>query len=198
MAHGAGYTTLGELLDENGETQQDEAILERVKILAQESLPRGWTQWEVVNASKEEIFGDKPDPNVLNKLTFALPTVGLVRAFDTEADHLSEMGYREIRYKLLDWAFTRALILGPPSIANRIRGSAARTELFKQSVDELRPLLHTQYEANKILSGSLSESEKSNRKRRSCVHLCSITSNHKSEDGPQPWPQHQKIVGSSA
>ncbi|KAF9420537.1 hypothetical protein HW555_003287 [Spodoptera exigua] len=140
MAQGRGFTTLGELLDENAETQQDEAILERIKILAQESLPK----------------------------VFALPTVGLVRAFDPEADHLSEKGYREIRFKLLDWAFTRALILGPPSIANRIRGSAARTELFKQSVDGLRPLLHTRYEANKILSGSLSESEKSNRKRRSC------------------------------
>ncbi|KAH9630001.1 hypothetical protein HF086_001471 [Spodoptera exigua] len=168
MAQGRGYTTLGELLVENAETQQDGAILERIKILAQESLPKGWTQWEVINASKEEIFGEKPEPNVLNKLVFALPTVGLVRAFDPEADHLSEKGYRDIRFKLLDWAFTRALILGPPSIANRIRGSAARTELFKQSVDGLRPLLHTRYEANKILSGSLSESEKSNRKRRSC------------------------------
>ncbi|KAJ8735810.1 hypothetical protein PYW07_007430 [Mythimna separata] len=167
MAQGAGYTTLGELLDESGETQQDEVILERVKVLAQESLPKGWTQWEVVNASKEEIFGDKPEPTVLNKLMFALPTVGLVRAFDLEADHLSEKGYREIRCKLLDWAFTRALILGPPSIANRIRGSAARTELFKQSVEDLRPLLHTRNEANKILSGSLSESEISTRKRRS-------------------------------
>lgn len=56
MAQGAGYTTLGELLDESGETEQDEAILERVKHLAQESLPKGWTGWEVVNASKEEIF----------------------------------------------------------------------------------------------------------------------------------------------
>lgn len=168
MAQGAGYTTLGELLDESGETQQDEVILERVKLLAQEFLPKGWTQWEVINASKEEVFGDKPEPSVLNKLMFALPTVGLVRAFDPEADHLSEKGYREMRCKLLEWAFTRALILGPPSIANRIRGSAARTELFKQSVEVLRPLLHTRCEADKILSGNLSESEKSNRKRRSC------------------------------
>ncbi|KAH9635721.1 hypothetical protein HF086_001759 [Spodoptera exigua] len=161
-------SSVGHSIHRNAETQQDEAILERIKILAQESLPKGWTQWEVINASKEEIFGEKPEPNVLNKLVFALPTVGLVRAFDPEADHLSEKGYRDIRFKLLDWAFTRALILGPPSIANRIRGSAARTELFKQSVDGLRPLLHTRYEANKILSGSLSESEKSNCKRRSC------------------------------
>lgn len=179
MAQEAGYTTLGELLDESGETEQDEAILERVKHLAQESLPTGWTQWEVVNASKEQIFGEKPEPNVLNKIMFALPTVGLVRAFDPEADHLSEKGYREIRCKLLDWAFTRSLILGPPSIANRIRGSAARTELFKQSVDELRPLLHTRYEANKILSGSLPESEKSNRKRRSCSSVYDPTQSQK-------------------
>ncbi|KAH9630937.1 hypothetical protein HF086_016820 [Spodoptera exigua] len=120
MAQGRGYTTLVELLDENGETQQYEAILERVKIFAHWDLRVG-TRWEVINASKEEIFEEKPEPNVLNKPVFALPTVGLVRAFDPEAEHLSEKEYREIRFKLLDWVFNRALILGPPLKANRIR-----------------------------------------------------------------------------
>lgn len=158
---------LGELLDEHAETEEDDEILERVKVLAQEHLPDGWTQWEVTTATKAEVFGEKIDPNILNKLLFALPTVGLARAFIPEADHLSEKRYREIRHKLLDWAFTRALIIGPPAISNRIRGSAARTEYVKQSVAILQPLFHTRSETDRILSGCLSESEETNRKRRS-------------------------------
>ncbi|XP_026726774.1 uncharacterized protein LOC113493150 [Trichoplusia ni] len=167
MTQRGSLVTLGKLLDEHAATDQDEEILERVKVLAQEHLPDGWSSWEVTTATKEDLFGEKIDPNILNKLVFALPTVGLVRAFLPEADHLSEKGYRDIRCKLLDWAFTRALILGPPAVANRIRGSAARTELFKQSVETLRPLLHTRPEADRILSGSRSESEETSRKRRS-------------------------------
>lgn len=158
--------TLGELLDEHAATDQDNEILDRVKVLAQEHLPDGWSRWEVTTATKEEVFGEKIEPNILNKLVFALPTVGLVRAFVPEADHLSEKGFREIRCKLLDWAFTRALIIGPPAVANRIRGSAARTESFKQSVAVLQPLLYTRAETDKILSGSRSETEETCRKRR--------------------------------
>lgn len=115
--------------------------------------------------TKEELFGDKVEPHVMNKLMFALPTVGLARTFDLEADHLSEKGYRDIKLKLIDWAYARALIHGPPAIANKVRGSAIRTELFKRSVDSLRPLLHTRVEANLILSGERSESEETSRKR---------------------------------
>ncbi|KAH9628852.1 hypothetical protein HF086_005815 [Spodoptera exigua] len=45
----------------------NEAILEGVKIFAHWDLRVG-TQWEVINASKEEIFEEKPEPNVLDKL----------------------------------------------------------------------------------------------------------------------------------
>lgn len=97
---------------------------------------------------------------VLNKVVFALPTVGIARAFHPDAHHLSEKGYREIRLKLLDWAFTRALILSPPAISNRVRDSAVRSELFKQSVEALRPLLHTGSEADKIPGFSGSQSNR--------------------------------------
>nr|XP_049697356.1 uncharacterized protein LOC126054753 [Helicoverpa armigera] len=167
MTQLGGVVTLGELLDEHAEAEEENVILERVKVLAQEHLPDGWTNWEVTTATKEEVFGEKVDPNILNKLVVALPTVGLVRAFIPEADHLSEKRYREIRHKILDWAFTRALIIGPPAISNRIRGSAARTEYVKQSVAALMPLLHTRAETDKILSGCLSETEETSRKRRS-------------------------------
>ncbi|CAG9792962.1 unnamed protein product [Diatraea saccharalis] len=167
MTSQRGITTLGELLGEQTESDKDEEVLERVKILAQEHLPEGWTNWEVSTVTKEEVFGEKIEPSVMNKLVFALPTVGLTRAFLPDANHLSEKGYRVIRLKLLDWAFTRALILGPPAVANRIRGSALRTELFKQAVEPLRPLLHTRSEADAILSGRRLGSEETNRKRRS-------------------------------
>ncbi|KAJ2943181.1 hypothetical protein O0L34_g18893 [Tuta absoluta] len=136
--------TLGELLEERGETEEDEQILSRLKILAQESLPDGWIEWEVTRASKDEVFGEKLETTVLNKLTFALPTMGLARAFDPDTERLSEKTYRDIRVKLLDWSFNRALILGPPAIANRVRGSAARTEFFKEAVPSLKLLLLTQ------------------------------------------------------
>lgn len=164
MTQNRDTTTLGNLLDERESSEQDEEILERLKELAQEHLPEGWTSWEVTKLSKEEIFGARIEPSVFNKVVFALPTVGIARAFHPDADHLSEKGYREIRLKLLEWAFTRALILSPPAISNRVRGSAVRTELFKQSVESLRPLLHTRSEADKILSGNRSETEETTRK----------------------------------
>ncbi|CAH2037500.1 unnamed protein product, partial [Iphiclides podalirius] len=104
-------------------------LLERVKVLVQEHLPGGWTRWEVSTATREEVFGEKLEPNVLNKLIFALPTVGLVWAFIPEADHLTEKGYR---------VQTEALILGPAAVANRIRASAVRTELVKESVKAIQ------------------------------------------------------------
>lgn len=166
MAISGELTSLGELLNERAGTEEEEDILEKIKELAQEHLPVGWTTWEVTKVTKEDIFGARVEAKVLNKLVFALPTVGIVRAFMPDADHLSEKRYREIRLKLVDWAFTRALILSPPAIANKIRGSAVRTELFKQSVEVVLPLLHTRAEADRILSGNLSEGQETGRKRR--------------------------------
>ncbi|XP_060810151.1 uncharacterized protein LOC132904244 [Amyelois transitella] len=164
MANGGGFVTLGDLLEEQGDSQRDEEILGRLKVLAQESLPEGWTKWEIKKSSKEEIFGESVEVATLNKLVFAIPTMGLVKAFDPEADHLSEKAYRDIRLKLLDWAFTRALIVGPPAIANRIRGSAARTELFKEAIAPLKEVMIPRREVDQILSGAL---EEGTRKRRS-------------------------------
>ncbi|KAI5632777.1 hypothetical protein NE865_14495 [Phthorimaea operculella] len=166
MAQQNGFITLADLLDEQGDSEQDDEVLGRLKLLAQESLPDGWTRWEVCQLTKEEVFGDEIEPNTLNKLTFALPTVGIVRAFDPEANHLSEKGYRELRRKLTDWAFTRALIMGPPAIANKIRGSAARTELFKEAVETVRSAIHTRKETDRILSGEADPAENTTRKRR--------------------------------
>ncbi|CAH0397216.1 unnamed protein product [Chilo suppressalis] len=149
-AQGNSYVTLGELLEDIGESYRDTVILERIKLLAQEQLPEGWTTWKVAQHSKEDIFGDSVDPQVLNKLRFALPTDLLAKAFDPDMSHLSEKGFRDIKVKLLDWAFTRVLLLSPPSICNKIRGSAAATELFNRAVVLQRPMSRT--EANRALS----------------------------------------------
>lgn len=150
MAQEAVYITLGELLDEAGETEVDNEILERVKLLAQEQLPEGWTAWKVTRRSKEDIFGEQIDPQTLNKLRFALPTELLAKAFVPEATRLSEKGFRDLKVKMLDWAFARALITSPPAICNRIRGSAAATELFNEAVRPKRPM--SRKEADRALS----------------------------------------------
>lgn len=162
--------TLGALLEEEIELHEENAVLERVKLLAQRHLPDGWTSWRVVNLSKEEVFGEEIDPQMLNKLRFALPTIELVQAFFPDAADVSEKMFRKIKIKLLDWAFTRALIMGPPAIANRIRGSAAQTEIFNKAVVSLKPLLLSQKEASRTLSFASSESEGGHsRKRQSSV-----------------------------
>lgn len=168
MAQGGAFTTLGDLLLLcKGDSEPEEEILERVRLLAQENLPEGWTGWLVRRLSKDDVFGENLDPQLLNKLRYALPTVGLARAFNPEADHLSEKCYRDIKVKLLDWEFSRALIISPPAVANKIRGTAAQSELFNRAIETLKPLLISRPDADKILSGIDSESDRETRKRRS-------------------------------
>ncbi|CAH0560607.1 unnamed protein product [Brassicogethes aeneus] len=75
---------------------------DKLKELAQEHLPEGWTEWKVSQLSKEQLLGSSVDPLILNKIRFALPTVGVVKAFIPEADHLSEKTYRDIKVSMLE------------------------------------------------------------------------------------------------
>ncbi|KAL4705086.1 hypothetical protein ACJJTC_002734 [Scirpophaga incertulas] len=80
---------------------------------------------------EDDIKGAVLDPQALNKLRFALPTIDVLKAFYPSGTRISEKAFRDIKVKMLhQWPFTRALIMGPPAVANKIRGSAARTELF--------------------------------------------------------------------
>ncbi|XP_045469296.1 uncharacterized protein LOC123676975 [Harmonia axyridis] len=172
MALPTHFIKIGELLEESAETENDNLILERLKLLAQENLPEGWTEWKVAQLTKEQVLGNPVDPLVLNKIRFALPTLGVVRAFSPEADHLSEKTYRDIKMSMLEWAFCRALIMSPPFVSNRIRGSAAQSEIFNQAVRDMKPLLISRQEASgqlgeKSEAGSEEEmSEDSHGKRR--------------------------------
>ncbi|KAI5636446.1 hypothetical protein NE865_10866 [Phthorimaea operculella] len=157
--------SLRELLDECDEDPEHNAVLERIKELAQDIMPEGWTDWQVVNSTKEDIFGNTIDPQVLNKLRFCLPMLSVAKAFNPDATHLSEKAHKDIRVKMLDWAFTRALIISPPVIANKIRGSAAATVLFNEAISELKPLLMSRKEIDKSLETE-SEDGSLGRKRR--------------------------------
>ncbi|KAL4720297.1 hypothetical protein ACJJTC_012616 [Scirpophaga incertulas] len=83
---------------------------------------------------------ERVEPQTLNKLRFALPTDQLAKAFVPESKRLSEKGFRDLKLKMLDWAFSRTLITSPPYICNRIRGSAAATEIFNEVVRTNRPM----------------------------------------------------------
>lgn len=166
MAQGGTFVTIGELLQVPANSEADSEILERIKLLVQEHLPEGWQEWKVLQLPREALTGGKLDPQVLNKLRFALPTVELIKAFDPVAEEISERSFRDYKIKLLEWDLTRALIIGPPALANRIRGSAAQTEIFNSAIRPVRHLILSRSEANAILSGhGDTESDRESRKR---------------------------------
>nr|CAI5842274.1 unnamed protein product [Callosobruchus analis] len=57
-------------------------MLTRLKDLATTHLPCGWKEWKTAHFSRKELLRGELDPQVQNKLRYALPTVGLARAFD--------------------------------------------------------------------------------------------------------------------
>lgn len=172
MAFPNDFVRVGDLLNESAGDEKENEVLERLKLLAQEHLPDGWTEWKVSQLSKEQLLGDPMDPLILNKIRFALPTIGVVKAFLPDASHLSEKTYRDIKVSMLEWPFCRALIISPPVVANKIRGSAAQTEIFNQAIKSLKPLLMSRQEVSDQLGESVSEFDSeedtsdSHRKRR--------------------------------
>lgn len=80
------------------------------------------------------------DPQILNKLRFALPTVGIAKAFNPSAVDLPEKQYRDIKVKMLRWSFCRALIISPPCLVNKLRGTAAQAEIFLHAVKPVKHL----------------------------------------------------------
>lgn len=159
--------TLEELLSEAAEREEEDEVLDKLKALAIETLPVGWREDKVLNLSKEALFGDedKIDPQVLNKIRFALPTCGIVRAFKPEAQGLGEKAFKQMKICMLDWSFCRALITSPPGLANRIRGSAVKVELFLQLIKPAKPLFISRAQADEelrrdaIAAGTLEEDE---------------------------------------
>ncbi|CAH1099484.1 unnamed protein product [Psylliodes chrysocephalus] len=72
MAINFKMMTLGDLFGQDEEDDEN-GVLKRLKQLAEESLSDGWKDWQVAISNRE----DDIDPQVLNKVRFALPTVGI-------------------------------------------------------------------------------------------------------------------------
>lgn len=152
MAVSREFSTLETLLEWETECAKDREILERIKKLAAIYLPDGWRQWKVVPLTKEELLGEDLDPQILNKIRFCLPTVELARAFCPNGTSLSEKQYKDMKIKMLGWPFCVGLIVGPPSVGARIRGSAVQNELIIASLADLKPLLLSRKDASKELA----------------------------------------------
>nr|CAI5845617.1 unnamed protein product [Callosobruchus analis] len=70
--------TLEELMSVIPAYASDAVLLQHIIGLADAHLPEGWKQWKVFEFSKESL-GTEFDPQILHKIRFALPTVGLIQ-----------------------------------------------------------------------------------------------------------------------
>ncbi|VEN45418.1 unnamed protein product [Callosobruchus maculatus] len=166
MATNKNLKNLSELVSLTADNPRDDVILKRIKDEAIKHLPDGWESWKVCPLSKEDILGEDPDHQVLNRIRFAIPTVGMAQAFHPTSTYISERSLKEMKLKMLDWAFCVGLIVGPSAIANRIRGSTSQNELILAAIRDLKPMMLSRKEANKILGTEVSESESNSTRSR--------------------------------
>ncbi|XP_063371145.1 uncharacterized protein LOC134659432 [Cydia amplana] len=74
-ASGSGaMCSLGALLDWEADDPGDNVVLGRLTRLIAAHLPDGWQEWKVHTYSKEDLLGSELDPQILNKIRFAIPT----------------------------------------------------------------------------------------------------------------------------
>ncbi|KAL4720259.1 hypothetical protein ACJJTC_010825 [Scirpophaga incertulas] len=130
--------SLEELLEEAAENEPDNKSWIVLRFWRRNYCLRTGRLGKLLGALKRKFL--RVEPQTLNKLRFALPTDQLAKAFVPESKRLSEKGFRDLKLKMLDWAFSRTLITSPPYICNRIRGSAAATEIFNEVVRTNRPM----------------------------------------------------------
>lgn len=162
--------TMLELSSIEADNLRDEAILTRIKNEVTKHLPKGWEEWKVCPFGKDEILGEDHDPQILNRIRFAIPTIGMALAFNPKSTYISEKSFKEMKLKMLDWPFCVGLIVGPSSVSNKIRGSAAQNELILAAIRDLKQLMLSRKEANKTLGNEVSESEgNTSRSKRSSL-----------------------------
>lgn len=151
--------TLESLLSWEADDPEDNIILKRIIKLISGHLPMDWKGWKIRILSKEDLLGSELDPQILNKIRFAIPTVGLARAFSPDCTSLKEKTFRDIKLKLLEWPLCVGLIIHPMSLAARVRSSAVQNELVIASIAEMKPLLKSREEANKELASQTDQSD---------------------------------------
>nr|CAI5840007.1 unnamed protein product [Callosobruchus analis] len=101
MVTPTAVATLSELFDRSADSSKDNMILERLKALAVQHLPPGWKEWTLAATNSDDVLEDPIDSHILNKIRFALPTVGIARAFSPTISSLSEKTYREMKVRML-------------------------------------------------------------------------------------------------
>lgn len=149
MSREPDWMTMEELLEVAADTEEKDKVLDRIKLLAQESLLVGWLNWKTLDLSRETLFGNEPDvdPQILNKLRFALPTAGLAQAFNpSSAIDLPEKQYRDFKVSMLNWSFCRALIMSPPMLVNKLKRSVSQAKIFLHAIRPVKLV----FRANKL------------------------------------------------
>ncbi|CAH0718930.1 unnamed protein product, partial [Brenthis ino] len=148
----ADMHALESLSDWEADDPGDNAILKRVILVIKNHLPTGWRDWKIRIFGRDELIGTEVDPQILNKIRFAIPTVDLARAFSPNCTSLKQRTFRDIKMKLLEWPLCTGLIIHPMSLAARIRGSAVQNELVIASIVDMKPLLKSRKEADRELT----------------------------------------------
>nr|CAI5820737.1 unnamed protein product [Callosobruchus analis] len=138
---GPSYLLLGQLAEPSLTEDEESRILNRIKLLAAQHLPEGWKNWKVAITDKKSLFDDGIEPQVINKLRFALPTIGLAKTFNPEAKSLFCMG----------------LVIGPPALASKIRAAEVNHELVMSSLESGFPV--SRVETSRQLAEDTSDAE---------------------------------------
>lgn len=131
--------TLWELSKIAADAPEEQAILDLLVKLAEDSLPYGWSNWKISNYDLEDLTN--VSSSLLNKLRYGLPTLGIARAFNQNATSLPEKVFREYKVRMLKFPFCIGLIISPQSLSCRIRGSKIQHELVVAALESLKPLL---------------------------------------------------------
>ncbi|CAH2009595.1 unnamed protein product [Acanthoscelides obtectus] len=158
MVSPVAVTTLRDLFDkQQAESTSDNIILDRIKSLAVKHLPAGWKEWRIVATTKVDVLEEPIDRQILNKIRFTLPTVGIARAFNPTISCLSEKAYRDMKIRMLNCPFCLGLVTAPSSLAAKIRGSIAQNELVLAALEVMKHLMISRKEASSLLSEDLSD-----------------------------------------
>lgn len=74
-------TEIQELLDWQPPRPGDAKALETIVAGMTTIMPEDWKEWKIHNLESEDLLGDPPDPKIVNKLRFAIPTGTIISAF---------------------------------------------------------------------------------------------------------------------
>lgn len=162
-------------------------VLRQINEVVTPFMPEHWKSWEVQDFTPEQLLGDPPDPKIVNKLRFAVPTLALAQAFGLS--DLSEKTYKRLKLKLMCWPFSRALIYAPHSLAVQIHGD--NVDQFLEAAKRMKLKLWSRQEADNHLRNlngtrNLGASSSTSSKRRRTDSLNADTGEEDRVDESRP------------